>query len=184
MTNQAQEKEQTKNPLRKIDVFGLLESLPYRYQVLEACLIVEECIDAVIGLYLPGLNLSKKPKLELDQKIDIFEYFLTEDEKVFTSFPRMIQNMRNKVAHNRGYKVDDTSLAEFFDKLPQQYKNAVEEASTNAQRKTGEPHLPFKKLEPKIQFALLVLWFTIGMSVELDRGPFVFIRQKEWGASA
>ncbi|MCK4945627.1 MAG: hypothetical protein KAI61_02130 [Alphaproteobacteria bacterium] len=163
------------------EITSALENLSYRYQILEACLIVEEYVNAIIELYLPKLLTEKvkddkKIKLSFEQKLCLFEYFLNDVDKGFSKFPRMLQKMRNKVAHDRKHVINKGSLSEFYKKLGSKEKEIVESITKNTFKKIGKSPVAFFRLDPSEQFTLLMIWFTGGLEADIDCGSFQFLR--------
>ena len=163
------------------EITSALENLSYRYQILEACLIVEEYVNAIIELYLPKLLTEKvkddkKIKLSFEQKLCLFEYFLNDTYKGFSKFPRMLQKLRNKVVHDRKKVIDENSFLEFYKKLESREKEFLENHAEKLFKKTGKIPVPFSSIDPNKQFIFLMIWFTVGLKVEIDRGSFEFFR--------
>ncbi len=163
------------NLLTVSEIAVTLKKLSYRHQILEACLIVEEYIDVFIELYLPNL-LTTKIKLSFEQKLCFFEYFLNDADKDFSKFPRMLQSFRNKVAHNRKHVIDKNSLSEFYKKLGSKEKKFLEIKAKEFFKIIRKSPVSFSSINPNDQFIFLMIWFTGGLKVEIDRGSFQFFR--------
>lgn len=148
-----------------------LKELKDRHLVMEAHLIIEEYLEALLEKLIPniGSKLFKDPAsggLTYEQKRQVLECFLKEES--FLTFPKMVQGMRNKIVHKRDYVIDENGFKEFFKNLSSGDKGMVLTCYNNAAQKIGSA-IEFHKIAPKEQFLLLLIWFTIGLKVEIDR---------------
>jgi hypothetical protein len=151
------------------DEWDSLEKLNDRHLVIEVHLIIEEYLDELLKKIIPDIEkalLKGSITLSYEQKIRLVGCFLTRPD--FLNFPKMVQRMRNQVAHHRTYQVKNEQLKEFFKRLVAEDKEMVRKASKNASSKLGKK-ISFDKLAPRIQFLLLTMWFTIGLKVEIQR---------------
>lgn len=147
--------------------WNALDQLNDRHLVIEAHLIIEEHLDALLKKLVPYIEknlLRGICSLNYEQKIQLAQCFLERED--FLTFPKMVQRMRNKIAHNRSYDVSEEKLKEFFDKLAQEDRETVLNASKNIASKLEKD---FSELNARVQFLLLVIWFTIGVKVEIQR---------------
>src|SRR4051812_3083408 len=108
--------------------WNLLKGLNDRHLVMEAHLIIEEYLDALLRKLIPDIekNLLGDPasgNLSYEQKRRLMGCFLKE--KDFLTFPKMVQNMRNGIVHDRAYVMDDAKFREFYKNLSLKDKGMV-----------------------------------------------------------
>lgn len=97
-----------------------LRALHDRHLVMEAHLIIEEYLEALLEKLIPNITrgLFKDPAsggLTYEQKCKLFGCFL--EKKDFLTFPKMVQTMRNSIVHDRAYAMDKEKFKDFFKKL-------------------------------------------------------------------
>ncbi len=140
-----------------------------RHLIIESFLIIEECVDAIINLYYGGIVKVKGIRLEFKQKLHILGDLIIKDKdncnrnKSLIRSPKMLQEMRNRVAHNRKEIVGDQELKKFYKELDSDDK---EKLNNIIKRISGFEEDNFKGLPPKHQFGLLLIWYRALVSIE------------------
>lgn len=163
---------------RTQEIRQVLKDLPIRHQILEACLIVEECIDQLLTqCFMRGIektdlySRTKKSSLSLDQKICLVEVYV---ETNFLKFPRMLQRLRNKVVHDKKYDVTHNETKKLFKELAPKDKEILNKI---LQKLLNDKNTCFQQLNSTNQLLLLTVWFVKISEKTLSEGPFILAKE-------